>query len=142
MNGRIFIGLAKKPYSSTIFLLRKIVALAQSQKPENLCNNIYCLLFFAKKGFGLRTMRCFCFLAPTAPKNSPYYRAEAVPLQIRLAQTVFGFIRLHSSKTCIFLRPVLPYLGYCTLSQISKYFTQNKSVRLQIIWATLLNKRC
>jgi hypothetical protein len=41
-----------------------------------------------------------------AKKNSPHYRAEAVPHQIRLAQTVLGFIRLHSSKTCIFLRPV------------------------------------
>jgi hypothetical protein len=28
-------------------------------------------------------------------KNSPHYGAEAVPLQFRLAQTVFGFIRLH-----------------------------------------------
>jgi hypothetical protein len=51
--------------------------------------------------------------------------------KFRLAQTLFGFIRLHSSKTCIFLRPVLPHLGYCTLSQISKYIAQNKSVRLQ-----------
>jgi hypothetical protein len=46
-----------------------------------------------------------------AKKNSPHYRAEAMPLIVCLAQTLFGFIRLHSSKNGIFLRPVLPHLG-------------------------------
>jgi hypothetical protein len=43
-----------------------------------------------------------------------------VSRKLPLAQTLFGFIRLHSSKTCIFLRPVLPHLEYCASSQISK----------------------
>ena len=108
----------------------------KSQKTESLCNNIYFLLFFAKKKSRqkrLRLTKNAVLLLPRyggAKKNSPNIGAEAAPLQFRLAQTLFGFIRLHSSKTCIFLRPVLPHLGNCTLFQISKYITKNKSVRL------------
>jgi Lhr-like helicase len=105
------------------------------KKVEISCNNAYFLLFLAKKSKQktLRLTKNAVLLLPRsggAKKNSPHYRAEAVPLQFRLAQTVFGFIRLHSSKTCIFLRPVLPHLGNCTSFQISKYITKNKSVRL------------
>jgi hypothetical protein len=76
-----------------------------------LCNNAYFLLFFAKKSKQKRlrlTKNAVLLLPPSggAKKNSPHYGAGTVSRQIRLAQTVFGFIRLHSSKTCIFLRPV------------------------------------
>jgi hypothetical protein len=67
-----------------------------------------------------------------AKKNSPHIRAGTVSRKFPLAQTLFGFIRLHSSKTCIFLRPVLPHLGYYTSVQISKYLTKNKSVSFLI----------
>jgi hypothetical protein len=85
----------------------------------------YFLLFLAKKSKQktLRLTKNAVLLLPRssgAKKNSPDYQAEAAPLIIRLAQTLFGFIRLHSSKTCIFLRPVLPHLGFCTLYQTSK----------------------
>jgi hypothetical protein len=116
----------------------------KSQKPKNLCNSIYFLLFFAKKSKQkrLRLTKNAVLLLPRsggAKKNSPHYQAEAMPLLIRLAQTVFGFIRLHlhaehsrsTSKTCIFLRPVLPHLGECASSQIPKSIAQNKSVGLQ-----------
>jgi hypothetical protein len=97
----------------------------KSQKLENLCNNIYFLLFLAKKSKQktLRLTKNAVLLLPRyggAKKNSPYNRVEAMPRRFRLAQTLFGFIRLHSSKTCIFLRPVLPHLEHYTLFQISK----------------------
>jgi hypothetical protein len=95
----------------------------------------YFLLFLAKKSKQktLRLTKNAVLLLPRsggAKKNSPHYGAEAVPRKFRLAQTLFGFIRLHSSKTSIFLRPVLPHLGYCTLIQISECFTKNKCVPL------------
>jgi hypothetical protein len=109
----------------------------KSQKSENLCKNGYFLLFFAKKSRQkrLRLTKNAVLLLPRsggAKKNSPHYGAGTTSLRFRLAQTLFGFIRLHSSKTCIFLRPVLPHLGKCTLFQISKHITKNKSVRLYV----------
>jgi hypothetical protein len=118
----------------------------KSQKVENLCNNPYFLLFFAKKSKQkrLRLTKNAGLLLPRsggAKKNSPHYRAEAVPRKIRLAQTVFGFIRLHSSKTCIFLRPVLPHLGECTSFQISKYFTKTNVYSFKL-FAKKRKQRC
>jgi hypothetical protein len=85
----------------------------------------YFLLFLAKKSKQktLRLTKNAALLLPRsggAKKNSPVIRARTASFEIRLAQTLFGFIRLHSSKNGIFLRPVLPHLVYCTLCQISK----------------------
>jgi hypothetical protein len=98
-------------YSRTLFstfplLLRKNMDTGKFQKPENLCNNIYFLLFLAKKRYAKNASadeKCGALASSLRrrQKNSPHYRAEAAPRQIRLAQTVFGFIRLHSSQTCI-----------------------------------------
>jgi hypothetical protein len=76
----------------------------------------YFLLFLAKKSKQktLRLTKNAVLLLPRyggAKKNSPDYGAEAAPRKFRLVQTLFGFIRLRSSKTCIFLRPDLPHLG-------------------------------
>jgi hypothetical protein len=89
----------------------------------------YSLLFLAKKSKQktLRLTKNAALLLPRsggAKKNSPHIRARTASLEIRLAQTLFGFIRLHSSKNGIFLRPVLPHLGYCTSNQISKSFAK------------------
>ena len=115
------------------FFLKKIMHTFRFQKVEISCNNAYFLLFLAKKSKQktLRLTKNAVLLLPRyggAKKNSPHYRAGTTSLKLRLAQTLFGFIRLHSSKTCIFLRPVLPHLGICTSIQISKCFTKNKYV--------------
>jgi hypothetical protein len=111
------------------------------QKIEIWYNNAYFLLFFAKKSKQktLRLTKNAVLLLPRsggAKKNSPHYPAEAAPLQFRLAQTLFGFIRLHlhaehgrsTSKTCIFLRPALPHFRVCALFQISRYIISNKNI--------------
>jgi hypothetical protein len=78
----------------------------KSQKSENSYKNGYFLLFFAKKSKQkrLRLTKNAVLLLPRsggAKKNSPDTRAGTVSRKLRLAQTLFGFIRLHSSKTCI-----------------------------------------
>jgi hypothetical protein len=120
-----------------IFSRKKVLPTCKFQKVKIQFINAYFLLFFAKKSRQkrLRLTKNAALLLPRyggAKKNSPHYRAEAMPLIIRLAQTLFGFIRLHSSKNGIFLRPVLPHLGICTSIQISKHFAQNKYVPFQI----------
>jgi hypothetical protein len=106
--------------------LRKIRYICKSQKPENLCNNIYFSLFLAKKSKQktLRLPKNAVLLLHRfggAKKNSPNDRAEAVPREFSLAQTLFGFICLHSTKICIFLRPVLPHLGTILISNFKIY---------------------
>jgi hypothetical protein len=98
------------------FFFEKIMHTFRFQKVEISCNNAYFLLFLAKKSKQktLRLTKNAVLLLPRsggAKKNSPHDLAEAAPRKFRLAQTLFGFIRLRSSKTCIFLRPVLPHLG-------------------------------
>jgi hypothetical protein len=91
----------------------------KSQKVKIECNNAYFLLFFAKKSRQkrLRLTKNAALLLSSyggAKKNSPHNGAGTASRKFRLAQTLFGFIRLHSSKNGIFLRPVLPHLGtYC-----------------------------
>ena len=62
-----------------------------------------------KCGVGHRRMEVLLPRSGGAKKNSPHYLAEATPRKFRLAQTLFGLIRLHfhaepsrsTSKTCI-----------------------------------------
>jgi hypothetical protein len=87
----------------------------------------YFLLFLAKKSKQktLRLTKNAALLLSSsggAKKNSPYRRAGTASLQFRLAQTLFGFIRLHSSKNGIFLRPVLPHFQSCNLFQFSTIY--------------------
>jgi hypothetical protein len=82
-----------------------------------------------KKGFGLRKMRGFCFLATAAPK-----KLAALSSGGRASSNPFGSnsFWLHPpplKQNLHFSKAGLPHLGYCTSPQISKSFTKNKSVR-------------
>ncbi len=119
----------------------------KSQKPENLCNNIYFLLFLAKKS-KQKTLRLtknavlLLHRSGGAKKNSPNDRAEAEPHEFSLAQTLFGFIRLHSSKTCIFLRPVLPHLGTVLYLKFQNISPKIKVYGYRAMQFKTLRRRC